>query len=298
MYHFSLVDATASTFSSDRPYFIELDEYNAGEMIYIHEIALKSTSAGATATIIAGNVNEQAFKNGAASVARFDRPEGFTKTSSICIVVSDTYNKCVRVINLADMGNTVANFSGRCGSQGDKDGLDGKFKRPKAIILDKKNSNQLFVSDDNQALRTIVISTGEIGTFTETGNALLRLVNYMTQHEDGDIFVSAHLSISRVSYEDKSVKKIVGVKSVRNDGDEVGLFSEALFSYPAGLQFIGKNALLMADEQNSKVKLIDLKEKEVSYVDVCSGCGSMGKPSGLVCKDGALYLSFGYKNII
>ena len=88
--------------------------------------------------------------------------------------------------------------------------------------------------------KPIVISTGEIGTFTETGNALLRLVNYMTQHEDGDIFVSAHLSISRVSYEDKSVKKIVGVKSVRNDGDEVGLFSEALFSYPAGLQFIGK----------------------------------------------------------
>ena len=38
-------------------------------MIYIHENAVKSTSAGATATIIAGNVNEQAFKNGAASVA-------------------------------------------------------------------------------------------------------------------------------------------------------------------------------------------------------------------------------------
>lgn len=129
--------------------------------------------------------------------ARFDRPLGFTKINKTTIIVSDTYNKCLRFINLAE--GTVGDFSGRCGEQGDKDGIDGKYKRPRAIIQDNQNSDRLFVSDDNHAVRTANVNNGEVGTFVQM-DIFLRLVDYMTQHENGDLYVSSYQAISHIPY--------------------------------------------------------------------------------------------------
>ena len=90
-----LVDTTYSNVYVDH---MEADLYVPGNVIYNDRSSLK-TSNGTGWKIIAGATKELVYKEGTGGDARFSRTIRFTQISRTQIVVSDTYNHCLRLLD-------------------------------------------------------------------------------------------------------------------------------------------------------------------------------------------------------
>ena len=123
---------------------MELDKYRPGFIVYTDKHALM-TSDGTTTHLIAGSSTQRGYREGVGAEARFYTISGFAQISEKLVVVADTINSCLRLIDRTT--NKTSVFSGQCQSEGYEDGRPGQFNAPWSVVMDQKDNDQLLVTD-------------------------------------------------------------------------------------------------------------------------------------------------------
>ena len=123
---------------------MEADLYIPGNVIYTDAFSIK-TSNSTESQIIAGDTTQYGYQEGTGSAARFESIWGCTQISSTRLVVSDTDNHCLRLIDR--VSGRTSQFAGQCTKRGYQDGSPALFGDPQSIIKDVKEPEQLIVAD-------------------------------------------------------------------------------------------------------------------------------------------------------
>ena len=263
---------------------MEPDSYQPGNIIYADKCSLKTTD-GVTAAIIAGHPTQSGYKDADGENSRFGLITGFIGITAKILIAADYYNHCLRRIH-RDTGLTTT-FSGMCGSRGYQDGTQAKFHQPCSIIRNNQNISQLLVTDMyNNAIRIVAVGDGSAGTLIKS--ITVRDPWSLTQNTAGDIFVTNNYAVYRISYTEKTITLIAG--SPHTTGYKDSSLLSSLFYQPRELIFIQTNKLLIADNDNSELRLLDLDEDKVTTANLCTGCVSILWPYSIMLNNDSLYV--------
>ena len=252
---------------------IESDLFIKGNILYIDYCALKTTD-GVTSTTIAGHSTTCYHHFAVGLLARFQELFGFRQISPSEVVVADHYQHCLKLIDRATL--QVSRYAGYCGSSGYVTGTSGaRFYYPHTIISDIKRPGMLLVTDSaNDAVRHVnTLSSSSPRTvsnfFQQT--SYLDWPRGITQHHvSGDLYITNNDDeVWKVTYSSKSISKLAGTSAntFRNCD-----FSTSYFYDPYEIIFIGENNLLLADSNNQRLRVLNLKTSHTS--SVCTGSAS------------------------
>ena len=262
---------------------MEEDWYRPGFILYSDGYALK-TSDGSDTTIVAGSPTENNYREAVGVDARFESLTGFTQIADTRVVVADLGNSCLRQIDRASGITSV--FSGQCESSGYVDGRRGKFKNPWSVIKDNQNSSQVLVTV-NEAVRTVEINTGIIGTFVKSDK--LYFVRYMVQDLNGDMYLTVSNAIYRVVYGDKSLVFLTG--STRHKGYRDSTLLNSLFHNPFGMFVTAPGSVLVAEDgAYDHIRLVHTNSNRVTTVNLCGDSDCLRIPQSVLLTNDSLYV--------
>ena len=206
-------------------YHMELDRYRPGYLLYTDSLAL-ITSDGTTTHLIAGSSTETGYREGTGADARFAGITGFAQISEKRVVVADVINHCMRLIDRTT--NKTSVFSGQCKSRGYEGGLPGQFSYPHFVVIDKRDKNQLFITDFfNNAVRNVTVNSRVAGTFVHS-DSLTGILGITQEEESGDLYVTVRHALYRITYTQRSVSLISGSRST--DGYRDSTLLNSLFN--------------------------------------------------------------------
>ena len=154
--------------TSNYVFHMEFDRFRPGFIVYTDKHALM-TSDGTTTHLIAGSSTQWGgYREGVGADARFYGIIGFAQVSEKRVVVADTRNHCMRLIDRTTHNTSV--FSGQCHTRGGyQDGRPGEFYRPYYVLIDRRDKNQLLITDHgNAAVRTVDVMSRAVGTFAKS----------------------------------------------------------------------------------------------------------------------------------
>jgi len=287
---------------------IIFDTYNAG---------IKRSSDGSTETILGFSeaIDDFGFImpgyfDGERADALFGRPTDGVYSSDGDLFIVDSVNNAIRILR----GDRVYTFAG--GTQGHADGRRGNagFDNPMAIAID--SNNNLYVTDTfNHTIRMItpagVVSTiaGSPGTRGyadgSAGAALFNDPSGIAVDNNGVIYVADTGNQVIRKIENGNVTTIAGIADPPEDDEEYspagyedGPADSARFNSPHGLYRVN-GVLLIADTGNHTIRAL-LADGNVTTVagsgtpgdaEGIQGEGMMNKPTGLVYRNGVLYIA-------
>ena len=262
---------------------MELDHYRPGYLVYTDKHALM-TSDGTTTHLIAGSSTQGGYREGVGAEARFYYIRGFAQISEKLLVVVDRYNHCLRLIDRST--NQTSVFSGLCESRGYEDGSPGQFDYPFFVVIDKRDKNQLFITDyRNSAVRTVNVTSKVADTFVQSDS--LKYIKCITQEEEsGDLYVTANNAVYRITYTQTTVSLISGSPG-ENYGHKDSTLLKSLFDLPYELIFITPKTLLIADRGNNKLRIVDMNSDKVTTLNVTN---SLNSPRSLLLTNDSLYV--------
>ncbi|MCC6811718.1 MAG: hypothetical protein IT381_30080 [Deltaproteobacteria bacterium] len=99
------------------------------------------------------------FRNGSLPLARFSRPQGIARRGDGALVVADTGNHAIRVLDTTGVVSTLAG-NGSDGVQ-DGDGTAATFRDPRGVAVDPL-SGMIFVADTGNNMLRGVLPTREV----------------------------------------------------------------------------------------------------------------------------------------
>ena len=262
---------------------MELDRYRPGFIVYTDKHALM-TSDGTTTHLIAGNSTQEGYREGVGAEARFYDIGGFTQILDKLVVVADSSNHCMRLIDRTT--NNTSLLSGQCGeSYGYENGRPGRLNRPWSVVIDQRNKSQLLITESwNAAVRTVDVKSQVVGTFKKHDSLLH--IDCITQEKSGDLYVTAWFAVYRITYIQKTVSLISG-----SPGDIYGYIDSTLldsrFDGPFELILIEPNTLLISDSNNNKLRLVAMNSDKVATLNVTN---SLDDPRSLLLTNNSLYV--------
>lgn len=244
---------------------MELDQFIPGNILFADGNSIKTTD-GTHTDIVVGSSQTSGYIEGIEAKARFNMITGFSQVTNSAVVVADYKNHCLRLVNRKSYKTSV--YAGKCTEAGYKDGDSALFYRPASIIVDMMRQLQTLIVCDryNNALRLVDVVTREVGTFMRSDETLYHPIGLTQDFSSGDLFITTHHAVYKLAYENKSLKLVAGSKS---QGYRDGYLRAALFSYPRELMIIHGNKFLVADQDNNRLRVIDVNMNRIS--SICSG---------------------------
>lgn len=272
------------------------DQSRPGYIMYSTPGALLTTN-GVDTILIAGDVEELGYREGTRGDARFNVLSGFSQVGGDFVVVMDSINYCIRLVNSISGDTSV--FSGDCTNRGviDGDASSARFEVPFHSVIDSANPSQILVLEaERELIRTVDLETGTAGTFysaEDISNDFDRgTTNHVLQDHNNDLYISVESvsfnagAIFKLTYEDRIATLITG--SVRTSGLIDGSLLDARFSNLRQKVFLSTSTMLVADFSNNLLRLIDIEADGVASLDLCSGC--LNFPYSLLLTNDALYV--------
>lgn len=188
------------------------------------------------------------YADGPAQQARFNGPIGIAVASDGRIIVADTYNDLIRVI---DVDGTVRTLAGS-GHPGADDGVgDGaSFDTPTGLAVDTRGT--LYVADTGNGIVRIVDSNGRVTTPAwARGDGFFRPLGIAVA-PDGELYVADEGG--RIV----AIRTDGGIRTLAGDGvgfrDGAGLTAQ--FRRPSGLALLRPGHLIVADAANALVRTV------------------------------------------
>lgn len=219
---------------------------------------IRKIESGAVSTV-AGQCGTAGIANGPAASALFRNPTGILLTPQGQIIVSDSVNNCIRLIQ----NGQVSTLAGNCGLVGGyKEGpaASAEFRLPFAIMFN--GASELIVADTaNNCLRMIKQGTvspyagkcGLLAAGTDDGNlatARFRNPSGIWWDKAGSRLVvgdSANNCLRQIDA--TQVKTIAGTCGATSGGFRDGPATSALFKKPTGIN-VATDGIYVSDTDN------------------------------------------------
>ena len=268
----------------EQVYHIEVDLTDTRYLMYSEGHSLKRSFWFSEK--IVGIAEENGYVEGVGEKARFATIKGFAQLDNETVIVADSSNYCLRMVDRATRATSA--FAGTCTSCGHVDGpaFYAMFYLLHSLIIDATGNGLLVTEHSTNRLRHISLSTKLVSTALSSG-----LVNPTAMAYDlrkKNIFILNRHFISKYNIETKNCTIISGnMESGRGTpyGSSTTDVSSARYRYPFELIPLTDNLLLVSDQLNNWLRLIDVKNDMVYAI--CSG--SKGTKSGSTedcCLDG------------
>ena len=203
--------------------------------------------------------------DGIGALASFNHPEGMVIDASSNLYVADN-NNTIRKINLAT--KQVTTYAGT-GVRGFNNGpvASATFSSPYGLAMD--SNGDIYVGDIvNNCIRKITVSTGVVSTFAGTGtqglsngpaaSATFYFPAGVAFDSKGNLFVAElrNNTIRKIAT-DGTVSTYAGTGQ---KGSTDGAAASASFSQPISVTVDGSGNVFVADEYNSEIREISLKQ--------------------------------------
>lgn len=260
---------------------MEPDLFIPNNILFADGNSLKTTD-GENTTIVSGIAKNDGYQEGYGATARFYDISDFTQISTTHVIVVDSGNDCLRLID-RETGMS-SQYLGYCGIGG------GPINYPLGIISDVNLPGVLLVSDDYVIHNVNTSSQPPKVSEAFDVNSL-----YMTQDPDtGDIFTTTDVAVKKISYSTKSEIKLAGSHYGYKDGS----FRLANFKTLQGILLVERDTLLVADESDNRIRVLNLNTNQTS--SICSGekghqignstACTLTEPNSLMVLNGELYV--------
>ena len=225
---------------------------------------VESTLSGALVVVAGSGAQGFAGDGGAAAIAELNRPEGVAVGADGTLYIADTGNQRVRVVS----GGVIATLvgTGAKGFSGDGGAATvAMLNEPVAVAIDA--SGALLICDSgNERVRRV--AAGVIATIAGSGvqgfagdggvatAAELDLPGGLAASSDGRVFVAdTHNNRVRLIATDGTISTFAG-NGVRGFAGDGGSATAAELALPRGLVTMPDGALLIADENNQRVRMV------------------------------------------
>jgi len=256
---------------------MELDKYkNDGSLLLGTSKGLLTTDGQTTSTLVTFLVT------------------GFTQLNTTHVVLVERNSHCIKLLTREDSNIKV--MAGSCGTNGYKEGgvRVGQLSYPWGVQIDVRNPGKLLVTDQrNHAVRSVDMKTGELSTVINTGFSDPVGILWAGRQ----LLVANSVYTSQVSWSGNgTVSNTLLAGSTTSRGDVIGSFENARFDYPYDIEKLSGNLFLVADTENFKLKLMDMKKRIVGPVcfkgeDPCTESSLLpNRPLSLLNEGGAIYV--------
>ncbi|HXP49780.1 MAG TPA: PKD domain-containing protein, partial [Bacteroidia bacterium] len=255
---------------------------------YNNEIRKVVVATGAVSTF-AGSATA-GTADGIGTAAGFSSPIGITYDGSGNLYVTDQHNYEIRKIVIST--GAVTTFAGSSASYATIDGTGtaASFSFPYGITSDGKGN--LFVTEQyGNDIRKIVISTAAVTTIAGSSSsgsadgigtaASFNQPQGITYDGFGNLYLcdGQNYEIRKIAVSTDAVSTIAGTTTF---GSADGIGSAAGFNTPAGLAFDASGNLYVADQNNNKIRKIDIPNFYAVTITDKNGCKSTTSASALV----------------
>ncbi|MEW5848412.1 MAG: SMP-30/gluconolactonase/LRE family protein [Myxococcota bacterium] len=236
-------------------------------------------------TTLAGTADNVGSRDGTGSVARFRFPRGITALDDGQVLIGDTENHAVR---LMDRNNGVTTLAGAAGQPGWVDGTgdQARFNAPRGF-LQAPNGTIYLADSDNHVIRTVDLQ-GNVATFlglppnigSANGPAAEARFNAPGDVEAdavGNLYVSdtENHTLRRIS-PDGVVSLLAGSPGEADAVD--GPAADARFNLPAGLALASDGTLYVVESGNHTVRALSA---EGVVRTVAGTAGTAGSADGV-----------------
>jgi sugar lactone lactonase YvrE len=206
--------------------------------------AIRRIAPDGQVTTVAGDP-EPGYRDGRGRDARFNGPIGVAVDSAGRVIVADTYNDRIRVIDQDGMVRTIA---GSASGHVDGMGIEAQFDTPCGVAVDR-SGNILVADTANGAIRTID-STGRVTTMSVQG-PLARPIAVTVDAAGNRYVVDEHGRVIEIAADGTS-RVVAGSGAGFADGSG----ADARFRSPHGIAVVGPARLIVADSGNALLRLV------------------------------------------
>ena len=178
---------------------IEDDKASPNALLASSSIRIRTINTLTNQTTILFGSDQSGFHTYRHTDAEFRRITGFRQVDNVSILVVDSENHCIRLLNRTN--GTTNPIAGRCTSAGFRDGntKNSAFKLPH-FIIDGKYKNEYYITDtDNNAIRTYDHSTGGVGTLVKKHHAIVQPKELVLNKNRTLIFVTVKDGIAKIN---------------------------------------------------------------------------------------------------
>jgi hypothetical protein len=264
--------------------------------------------ATGASSIVAGETQYAGAEDGQGSAAHFYAPTGVVLDGAGNAYVADSYNYEIRKVALADARVTTLAGKAAEGGRVDGTGAQARFMFSGMVGMVGDGQGHLFVADPfNNAIRKIVLQTGEVSTFAGTPgdcdsrdgigkDARFCFPTGLASDGSGNVFVADSFShqIRKIVLATAAVSTVAGRHN--EIGSDDGNAAQALFYQPTGIAADAAGNVYVADTENGTLRKLALASAQVTtlagaagYCAADDGVGTRARfcrPTGLIF-DGA-----------
>ena len=226
---------------------------------------------------------------GQATATKLDRPHGVYVDKDEDIYIADEDNHRIRKVDSTTgiittiAGNGVPAYGGDGGPA-----VDASMQNPKSVWMDV-NGNLLIADNENNRIRKVTVTTGDISTAAGNGiagywgdhgpaiDARLKKPHGVCGYESpAPVYLyfsdPSNYQIRRVDLEDNFLTKAAGTIWAGYNGDNI-LATWANLNYPFGVHVDASGNVLIADTYNHRIRKVNAKTGIITTV---AGNGSKG----------------------
>ena len=244
----------------------------------------EATLAGALVVVAGTGTQGYAGDGGSATAAQLNSPQSVAIGPDGTLYIADTGNQRIRAVSIAGVMTTFAG-TGVAGYGGDNGpAASAIFDHPNALAIDATGA--LLVCDSgNHRIRRI--SAGTVTTIAGTGTqgfagdgaaataAQLDMPSGIAVAVNGSIYVAdTHNQRVRVIAADGTISTFAGTGVAGYTGDGSAARA-ALLAQPRGLFATAAGALLIADSNNQRIRMVDAS----GTISTIAGDGTQGSSS-------------------
>ncbi|MBT1695413.1 IPT/TIG domain-containing protein [Fulvivirgaceae bacterium PWU4] len=259
----------------------------------------KVTDDGVVTTILGNGTS--GFSNGDVSVATLAFPWKSCVDKNGNIFIADRDNHAIRKI---DISNGLVSTVAGAGTAGFADGAgaQAKFNQPLDVAVD--GNGVLYVADNNNhRIRKIspegVVSTLAGGTAGfkdgDLATALFRNPSGLTVGPDGNVYIADRLN-HRIRKIDITSGQVTTVAGAGTTGTRDGIAAEAQFNNPYGIEVGEDGAVVIADLNNNKIRMIEggtvttIAGSTTGFLDGAGILAKFNSPTDIAIHNGIIYV--------